>query len=151
MRINPTPQQLLAFLRVVETGSFSRAAQSLGVSQPALSRTIGTIETTIQARLFNRDTRNLELTAVGAELRSIATRLVKEFDRAFSELNQFVGGESGRVTIAALPSVAAVLLPRVIVRFRETNPGVDIMVRDSLSDIVQNDVLEGTADFGFDG
>ena len=148
MRIKLAPQQLLAFLRVVETGSFSRAAGTLGVSQPTLSRTIKTMESAIGTRVFNRDTRNIELTSVGAELRLIATRLVKEFDSAVSELTQFVEGQRGQITIAALPSISAVLLPRSILRFRETNPGVDVAVRDSLSQPVLNSVLEGAADLG---
>ena len=106
------------------------------------------IEYAIGARLFNRDTRNVELTSVGAELRPIAVRLVKEFDSAFSELSQFVEGQRGSITVAALPSIAAVLLPSAIARFRETNPGVDIAVRDSLSQQVLNSVFEGTADLG---
>ena len=148
MRMKPMPQQLLAFLCLVETGSFSRAAGALRVSQPTLSRTIKAIEYAIGARLFNRDTRNVELTSVGAELRPIAVRLVKEFDSAFSELTQFVEGKRGSITVAAVPSIAAVLLPSAIARFRETNPGVDIAVRDSLSQPVLNSVLEGAADLG---
>lgn len=146
--MKPTPQQLLAFLRLVETGSFSRAASALGVSQPTLSRTIKAIEDAIGARLFNRDTRNLELTSVGAELRPIAARLVKEFDSAFDQLTHLVEGQHGQITVAALPSISAVLLPRAIVRFRERNPGVDIAVRDSLSQPVLNSVIEGAADLG---
>ncbi|HEX4617138.1 MAG TPA: LysR family transcriptional regulator, partial [Stellaceae bacterium] len=148
MRMKPTPQQLLAFLRLVETGGFSRAAGVLGVSQPTLSRTIKTIEDAIGARLFNRDTRNVELTSVGVELRPIAARLVKEFDSAFDQLTHLVEGQHGQITVAALPSISAVLLPRAIVRFRERNPGVDIAVRDSLSQPVLNSVIEGAADLG---
>lgn len=148
MRINPTPQQLVAFLRVAETASFSRAAGALGISQPSLSRTIKAIESAIGARVFNRDTRNVELTSVGAELRLIATRMVKEYEGALSELTQFVEGQRGQITVAALPSIAAVLLPRALVCFRETNPGIDVAIRDSLSQPVLTSVLEGTADFG---
>ena len=58
------------------------AAGALGVSQPTLSRTIKAIESAIGARVFNRDTRNVELTSVGAELRLIATRLVRSLTEA---------------------------------------------------------------------
>jgi len=126
------------------------AAGALGVSQPTLSRTIKAIESAIGARVFNRDTRNVELTSVGAELRLIATRLVREFDSSLNELAQWVEGQRGQITIAALPSISAVLLPPALVHFRETNPGIDVTVQDSLSQPVLNSVLEGTADFGLD-
>ena len=146
--MKPTPQQLVAFLRVAETGSFSRAAGALGISQPSLSRTIKAIESAIGALVFNRDTRNVELTSVGAELRLIASRMVKEYEGALSELTQFVEGQRGQITVAALPSISAVLLPRALVCFRETNPGIDVAIRDSLSQPVLHSVLDGSADLG---
>jgi molybdenum-dependent DNA-binding transcriptional regulator ModE len=109
MRINLTPQQLSGFLQVAATGSFSEAAQMLNISQPALSRTVRNIEEAVGERLFDRDTRNVVLTPAGEALRPIAERLVAEFSDGFSELAQFVAGKRGRITIAALPSVAAVL------------------------------------------
>ncbi|MFC7557297.1 LysR family transcriptional regulator [Pseudoroseomonas wenyumeiae] len=114
MRINVTPQQLNCFLRISEAGSFSAAAKQLGVSQPALSRTIRLMEEALGTRLFDRDTRNVALTPAGSELRPIAERLLAEFQGAFGELAQFIAGREGRVTIAALPSIAAMLLPTAI-------------------------------------
>lgn len=148
MRINITPQQLAAFLRVAETASFSEAATRLAVSQPALSRTIRMIEETLGARLFDRDTRNVALTPAGHELRPIAARIVREFDNSFSELSRFVTGQRGRVTIATLPSMAAVLLPGAIVRFRETRPDVDFQIIDAHSGSVENAIAEGLAEIG---
>ena len=148
MRINLTIQQLNAFLRVAETSSFSEAARLLAVSQPALSRTIRMIETSLGARLFDRDTRNVALTPAGAQLRQTAQRLVLEFDGALGEVAQFVAGQRGCVTVAALPSLAAVLLPPVIARFRVERPQVQILIQDGLSGSVVDRVLEGQADLG---
>jgi DNA-binding transcriptional LysR family regulator len=148
MRINITPQQLVAFLRVAETESFSEAAQRLSVSQPSLSRTIRMIEETLGSRLFDRDTRNVSLTPAGHELKPIAQRIVREFDSSFSELSRFVTGRRGRVGIAALPSMAAVLLPHAIVRFRETRPDVDFQIIDAHSGSVEDAVAEGLAEIG---
>ncbi|PKU24607.1 LysR family transcriptional regulator [Telmatospirillum siberiense] len=148
MRINVTPQQLSAFLKVAETGSFSEAALRLSVSQPALSRTIRMVEETLGARLFDRDTRNVALTPAGHELKPIALRIVREFDNSFSELSRFITGRRGRVTIATLPSMAAVLLPGAIVRFRETRPDVDFQIIDAHSMSVEDDIAEGLAEIG---
>ncbi len=148
MRINVTPQQLKAFLEVAETGSFSEAATRLALSQPALSRTIKAIEETLAIRLFDRDTRNVALTPAGHELRPIALRIVREFDASFSEFSRFVSGRRGRVVIATLPSMAAVLLPGAVARFRDTRPDVDFQILDAHSGSVQSAVAEGLAEIG---
>ena len=148
MRINLTPQQLAAFLRLAQAGSFSEAARLLGVSQPALSRTVQQMEEVIGRRLFDRTTRSVVLTATGQELLPIAARLVAEFDDAFGELARFVAGRRGRVAVAALPSIAAVLLPPVIARYRAERPEVEVAVLDGLSGPVLDEVAEGRADLG---
>lgn len=148
MRINLTPQQLYAFLRVAETASFSEAAILLGQSQPTLSRTIRYMEETLGARLFDRDTRNVALTPAGRELEPIARRIVREFDSGFSELSRFVTGQRGRIVVAALPSMAAVLLPGAVARFRQDRPDVDFEILDAISGSVLDVVTEGLAEIG---
>ena len=148
MHINLKHHQLSSFLAVAEEGSFSKAAQRLAVSQPALSRTIMMMEETIGARLFDRNTRNVSLTPVGEELRSMAKRVVQEIDSLSGELQRFVEGRRGRITVAALPSVAAILLPTAIARFAATAPEVDIHIRDGLSQRVLGAVEAGDADVG---
>ena len=95
---------LRIFLRVAQTCSFSETARLEHVSQPALSRTIRLLEEQLGARLFDRDTRNVTLTAAGAQLQPIAERLISEYDLAFTDLAQALSGERGRVTVGALPS-----------------------------------------------
>lgn len=148
MSINVTPQQLSAFLRVAETLNFGEAANHLGLSQPALSRTIKTIEDTLGTRLFDRDTRNVSLTPAGRELEPIARRIVREFDAGFSDLGRFVTGRRGRVVVAALPSMAAVLLPAAIARFRGERPDVEFEIVDAISGSVLDTVAEGRAEIG---
>jgi LysR family transcriptional regulator, carnitine catabolism transcriptional activator len=148
MRISLTPQQLSAFLRLARTGSFSGAARQLGVSQPALSRTVQQLEEVIGQRLFDRTTRSVALTPTGQELLPIAERLVAEFDSSFGELARFVAGRRGRVAVAALPSIAAVLLPPAIACYREDHPDVEVAIMDGLSGSVLDAVAEGRADIG---
>ena len=148
MRIDLSPRQLLCFLRVAECGSFSAAAHALAISQPALSRTIRQVEGAIGARLFDRDTRNVALTQAGAELRPLAERLVTEFGGAYGALARFVAGQTGRLTVAALPSIAAVLLVPAIARMARTNPDVEVAILDGLSGSVLDAVGEGRADVG---
>jgi len=133
---------------VAATGSFSEAAKLLALSQPALSRTVKALEAIIGDQLFDRDTRHVTLTPTGHALRPVAERLVAEFTDGFGELAQFVAGRRGRVTIAALPSIAAVLLPCALARFRTDTPNVEVLIQDSLSQSVMAAVEEGRADMG---
>lgn len=148
MRIKLTPHQLSAFLRLAQTLNFGDAAAEMGISQPGLSRIIRSMETALDMRLFDRDTRNIVLTPIGHELMPIAERLVAEFDTAFGELAQFAQGQRGRIVIAALPSVAAIVLPAAIARFKRDWPDVDFKIHESLSETVQADVRDGRADLG---
>lgn len=148
MAIRATPQQLAAFLKVSETSSFSEAAVALAISQPALSRTIRVLENALGSRLFDRDTRNVTLTPAGLELRPIAKRILGEFDSSFAELARFVSGKSGRISVAALPSMAAVLLPHAVSSFYKEFPEVDFQIIDALSGSVQDIILDGGAELG---
>jgi LysR family carnitine catabolism transcriptional activator len=143
-----SPQQLMAFLHLAREGSFQEAARLHGVSQPALSRAIQSLEQSIGRRLFDRTTRSVELTPTGQELRPVAERLVAEFRGAFEVFAQFVAGGRGRVVVAALPSIAASVLPGAIARFLKVYPEVDFLIRDGLSDPVVEAVLGSNADLG---
>lgn len=118
------------------------------VSQPALSRMIQRMEEMIGQQLIDRSARQLRLTPTGTELHEVAKRLVSDFNTAFGEFSHFVEGRRGSVTVAALPSIAAVLLPGAIARLRITAPGVDVSIRDSLSESVVDAVSSGRAELG---
>lgn len=148
MRISLTPHQLAAFLALARAGSFSAAAAQRGVTQSALSRIIQHMETQLDRPLFDRTTRSVELTPTGHELLPIAERIVAEFDEGLGELARFVEGRRGRITVAALPSIAAVLLPPAMARFSASAPDVEFAILDGLSGSVLDAVAEGRADIG---
>ena len=147
-RCHYSMQQLSAFLELSECGSFSAAAKRLGITQPALSRMIQRMEAISGQALLDRSTRQLQLTPTGKKLHAIATRLTMEFGKAFSELSRFVDGQHGLVTVAALPSIAAVLLPGAIARLHARAPEVDVLIQDTLSESVVDAVVSGRADLG---
>jgi LysR family transcriptional regulator, carnitine catabolism transcriptional activator len=143
-----TLPQLEAFLKLEATASFRDAALELGVSQPALSRTIQQIEVRLGARLFDRDTRHVRLTAAGEHLRPVAAQLLKDYEEAFRDFEAYVGGRSGRVRVAALPSIAATLLPAAVKRFRQSHPGVTVDIWEDVGGPVHRAVEQGEADIG---
>jgi LysR family transcriptional regulator, carnitine catabolism transcriptional activator len=148
MSLQLSLRQLEIFVRVAELRSFSEAGKMLHVSQPALTRSIQQMEDSLGARLFDRDTRKVELAAVGVRLMPIARRILSEFESACGEMAQFVEGLQGKVHVAALPCVAAALLPSVIARFRKSHPNVDFRISECLSQNVAEAVTDGICDFG---
>ncbi len=148
MRIRLNLLQLNAFLKLAELGGFRDAAQALGVSQPALSRTIQLIESRLNARLFDRDTRKVTLTPAGEKLRPLAQQLVQNYTTAFEEFDDFVLGRRGRIRIASLPSISSALLPQTIADFQSRYPGVRIDIWEDVTMPVHRAVSEGDADIG---
>lgn len=147
-RVDLSLPQLQAFVHIVAAGSFRGAAGQMGVSQPALSRAIRQAESTLGARLFDRDTRNLQITAVGRELLPIAQRVLHEFDASFGELGQFLQGRSGKVAVATLPSTGASLLAQAVASFRLIHPQVEFTLIEAQADDLLTAIDEGRADFG---
>ena len=138
---------LRLFLKVARLLSFSDAARAANLSQPALSRTIKLLEGELGVRLFDRNSRNVALTDAGAALVPTVERLSQDFDLAFRELALMFAGEKGRVVVGALPSVAATLLPPVIARFRRERPQVEVIVKESLTGSLSQNLHDRLLDF----
>lgn len=137
---------LRLFLQVARTCSFSETARLANLSQPALSRTIKLLEEDLGVRLFDRNSRNVNLTDAGAALLPIVERLTADFDLAFRELDQTFSGERGRVVVGALPSVAADFLPRAIARFLQRHSRVEVIIRENLSGGLLQNLQDRTID-----
>ncbi|RCV49390.1 LysR family transcriptional regulator [Marinitenerispora sediminis] len=139
-------RQLSAFVAVARTGSFTAAAQERHIAQSSLSRTVAEIERLLGAKLFQRDTRNVQLTPEGVELLDVAEDILAAHRAGMTRMTRFVNGERGAVTVATLPSVAAVLLPPVIAAFRAHRPGIGVRIIDTHAGSVVDRMADGEAD-----
>src|SRR5690554_2378964 len=148
MSNNITLRHLRAFVAVAERGGYTAAARSLNIAQSALSRTIVEIEEELNTCLFERTTRRVVLTASGEQLLMNARRVLEEFDGALSRFQLYQSGLDGGVSLAALSSVASIILPAVISEFRKSRPNVKISVKDGFAGEVVRYVLDGQVDFG---
>lgn len=147
-RIDLNLRQLEAFVAAADGGSFRQAALRIDQSQPTISRLIGEAERTLGLRLFDRDTRHVELTATGRELLPVAQRILLEFDDSMSDLGEFLAGQRGKVSIAALPSTAAALLPGVIAAYMHKFPQVSFQLREAPTEALLKLVEDGRVDLG---
>ena len=140
-------RQLRAFLTLAEQRNFTRAANLSHLSQPAFSALIRTLEDALGTRLFDRDTRSVQLTPEGRLFETAAQRLLDDMNGAIADLADHVERRKGRVRIAALPSLAAGWLPTVLAEFMATWPGIRVDLDDALSDACIARVRSGAADF----
>ncbi len=140
-------RQLRAFAALADERSFTRAAQRCHLSQPAFSTLIRTLEETLGARLFDRDTRGVELTPEGREFEGSARRLLDDLQVLVTDLSDRSELKKGRVSVAALPSLAAGWLPAILAEFMRAHPGVAVELHDALSDACVAHVRSHRADF----
>ncbi|WP_246868896.1 LysR family transcriptional regulator [Saccharopolyspora sp. ASAGF58] len=143
-----TLQQLRLVLAVHDAGSFTLAGQQLHLAQSSMSRTVREVERKLGITLFERTTRNLITTPDGREFCRVARRMVEAFDAGINHFEGFLAGSRsrGRVRIAALPSLAATLLPPVVSAYRAEHPEVELSIEDDMSDGVLRRVRTGAVD-----
>jgi len=149
--IGVTIHELRTFVLVAQLLSFTQAAQRLGLTQPGLSMAIRQLEAKLGAALFDRSTRNVQLSPVGRALLPSVERLVASFDRTLSGMIEVSEGRLGRVTIACPEGVAAHIVAPTIKEFVAENPGLVVSVFDGDAASVENMMLTYTADFGLTG
>jgi LysR family transcriptional regulator, carnitine catabolism transcriptional activator len=144
--MNISFRQVEIFLALARTLSFSQAARECHISQPALSASIKKLELLLGAKLVDRHTRKVKLTAVGQEFHSLGTMLDESMQHSQVRIREFIEGKRGRLVIAAGPSIAASYAPRTIAAFLQLHPKIEVKLIDALSDQCLEMVRVGTAD-----
>lgn len=117
---------LMAFLAVIEQGSFSLAAQKLHLTQPAVSKRIRSLETQLNTRLFDRIGREVVLTEAGSALLPSALHIVREIKEATQRVSNLSDQVSGKLSIAISHHVSLYRLPSTIKEFIARQPGVEL-------------------------
>ncbi len=139
---------LRSFVVLAHSGTFHHAAMALAISQPTLTRRIQKLEETLGVQLFERDTRNVSLTAVGREFLPKTQRLLEEFDGSVLSISGMAEKMSGQITIAAVPTAAQYFLPRTLTLFATKYPRMRVKIVDEPANVVLTSVLSGEADIG---
>jgi DNA-binding transcriptional LysR family regulator len=140
--------QLRGFLTVAKTGSFTQAARLLFVTQPALSIQIKGLEEELGEPLFERQGKQIYLTAAGQMLRERAEQILGLVEQTNQEIVALQGLRAGRLTIGTNDSICLYLLPELIHFFRDRFPGIELHLTNRHSTEVVSLVIEGMVDFG---
>jgi DNA-binding transcriptional LysR family regulator len=139
--------ELQVFLTVAREGSFSRAAERLFRTQPAVSLAIRKLEDDLGQKLFVRGARPVRLTDAGTLLKDYAERLINLRDEVKKGLSELEGLQRGELALGVNESSIHALLP-AIARFRELHPGVQIRVHRMFSRDIPHEVLNYRLDLG---
>ena len=141
--------QLEHFLAVAEEGNFTRAAERVGRTQPAVSQSVKKLEDEIGTALFARDCPGLSLTDAGKMLVEHTRRMVRLRDDALRQLAALQNLNSGTLSIAAHESAAVYLLPAPMREYLRRFPQVRVGIYQSRLEDIPRQVMDREVDVGF--
>jgi LysR family hydrogen peroxide-inducible transcriptional activator len=136
--------QLRYFLQVAKRGNFTRAAEDLRISQPALSRSIQKLEDDLGQPVFERRARSVGLTDAGLLLQSRAQQVLSIIEDTMAEITD--DGQSGRIRIGAIPTIAPYFLPEILQKFSTEFPKASLIVQENTTDILLKSCTQGEMD-----
>lgn len=137
-------QSLQAFLAVAQTQSFSRAAEQLHLTQPAVSKRIATLEELLGTRLFDRIGRKITLTEAGNLLLPRAQRILFTVDDSRRALANLSGQVGGKLTLATSHHIGLHRLPPLLKLYTQRHPEVALDLRFLDSELAYQGVVDGT-------
>lgn len=144
-------QQLKGFMAVAKHSSFTRASEELFRTQPAISKQIRALEEGLEAKLFHRLGRTIELTEAGEILYRHAHRIFQALEEAREAISELKGLQTGHLGIAAASTIGTYMLPRVLGRFKRQYSGIEISLAITNKAQVIEQLLDHDADLGFVG
>jgi DNA-binding transcriptional LysR family regulator len=137
------------FLAVVDEGTFTRAAERVNRTQPAISQSVRRLEEEVGAPLFARDVHDVTLTEVGRVLAESARRLLAMRDDALRQVAELRTLKAGRLTVAAHESAAVYLLPAPLKNYLNRFPNIKVGIQRSRLTEIPRQVMDREVDLGF--
>ena len=141
-------RQLRYFLEVADARGFSRAAKRLGVSQPAVSQQIREMENALGAKLLQRQGRRILLTPAGRLFRERAHEILRQVDQTVQEISSEPRQLHGTLRLGVIPYLDVALMPKLLGRFAEAYPAIDLSVLEISSTEIETLLEEGRLDLG---
>lgn len=139
----------IALQKVIELGSFSKAAEAMGYSQSAMSQMITSLEKEMSIKLVNRLRTGAKLTLEGEELYPQIEKLIYQYYSVQERANDIKGLETGTIRMGTLASISAHWLPSLLKEFQEQYPGVEFIIHQGDYTSIHEWIKTGAVDFGF--
>ena len=141
-------RHLRYFLAVAEAGSFSRAADHLGISQPSISQQMRDVEARLRVSLFQRRGKRILLTPPGLIFQEHAHALLRQLEALLQELSSKPGQLRGTLHLGVVPIVNMALVPHLLGLFAADYPGINLSVEEISSTEIETALEEGRMDVG---
>lgn len=141
-------EQLNSFRALSETGSFTKAAEILFRTQPAISQTIRSLEDILGERLFIREGRVASLTPAGQILLDYVNEAFDTLEQGLFKIDSLKDLTEGHLTISTSDTTAYYILPDVLLEFRKKYPGIDVRIHCNPSPVSAEQVISREADVG---
>ena len=141
-------RHLRYFLAVAEAGSFSRAANRLGISQPNVSQQMRDLEVALRVSLFQRRGKRILLTSAGVIFQEHARAILRQLENFLEELNREPGQLRGTLHLGVVPVLNVALVPRLLGLFAADHPGISLTVEEISSTDIETALEEGRMDVG---
>jgi len=140
-------RRLSAFVKIVDTGSLTRAADNLHVAQPALSQQVAALEAQFRQRLLIRSKRGVVPTEAGRALYRHAQIILRQLNQAHAEVGQGTQAVAGYVSLGLAPySAGAALAVPLLLRVRERFPGIVLHINENFGGVISELVMTGKMD-----
>lgn len=136
------------FLSIIEHGSMSATAKKLGLSQPALSSAVQSLEKHFGTTLMIRDRSGVILTSTGEELQRCAQDIMARLDEATTRMKRLESGSEGNFKVGCHESLGAYFLPEFLASFLREEPQIEVSLWNGTSAATQQAVLSRNVDFG---
>src|SRR5438876_926480 len=141
-------RHLRYFLAVAEAGSFSRAADRLGISQPSVSQQMRDLEAGLRVSLFQRRGKRILLTPRGLIFQEHARAILHQLENFLQELNSESGQLRGALHLGVVPILNVPLVPHLMGLFAANHPGISIIIEEISSTEIETALEEGRMDVG---
>jgi DNA-binding transcriptional LysR family regulator len=132
---------------IARHGSFNKAAEELSLSQPALSRSIASLEELLNVPIFNRTTRQIRLTHIGQIILDMGMPLLNGMENLEKNISSIIGLDKGKIVFGSAPYPTATYLLKAISSFCEQYPDIDVKILENSPDILIKLLLERKIDF----
>lgn len=142
-------ERYIALLKIIEAGSFTKAAELLGYSQPALSQMIASLEKELSIKILYRSRYGIRLTPEGENLYPFIQNTVLQYKALRNKAEEICGLDTGVVRIGTVSSISCHWLPKIIRTFWQAHPNMQIVLHQGDYSSISEWVRTGEVDFGF--